>query len=249
MLKKDQAICIRTVDYSETSQVVTMFCRQSGKVGLMAKGTRRARSSLGGTIELFSHGQVVFSEHAEGKLSTLTEFDRQGDFTLLRRRLILLNAALFGAELVNLLMTDKDPHSDVFDDFMTFLGDLQQARTDTSALQLLILFQVGLLGRLGLGLVLGRCANCSTEYGAGWPAAFFSSTAHGILCRDCEGSFADRLQLSREAGACLGQPRSVVSASDRTLAEVEKTIIFHLTAILHHPPRMASQFLQKSHGP
>ncbi|MBM4027044.1 MAG: DNA repair protein RecO, partial [Planctomycetes bacterium] len=41
MLTKDQAICLRTVDYSETSQVVTLFARQAGKVRAIAKGSKR----------------------------------------------------------------------------------------------------------------------------------------------------------------------------------------------------------------
>ena len=33
MLTKDLAICIRTVDYSETSQIVTFFTKAHGKIG------------------------------------------------------------------------------------------------------------------------------------------------------------------------------------------------------------------------
>jgi len=207
MLRKDQAICIRTVDYSETSQVLTMFCREAGKQGIMAKGSRRPKSPFGGAIEVFSHGQIVFSEHTEGRLGTFTEFERQGDCMLLRRRLQSLNAGLFAVELVNLLTTEKDPHPEVFDALIRFLGDLEQVGSDAEATQLLIVFQLELLGRLGTGIILGRCANCSAAHAEPWPAYFFSSTAHGMLCRDCEGSFADRIQVSREAGGCLVEPK------------------------------------------
>lgn len=243
MLKKDHAICIRCVEYSETSQVLTMFCRQYGKTGMIGKGSRRARSPFGGPIEVFSHGQIVFSEHAEGSLSTLTEFERQGEFTLLRRRLSSLNAGFFGVELVNLLTTDRDPHPEVFDNLLQFARDLEQAGSDAEVLQLLIVFQLDLLGRLGTGLVLGRCANCSATHRTPWPAYFFSSTAHGIICRDCEGSYSDRLQIGREAGACLIDLGNISSASQRTLAEVEKTIICHLSAVLNRAPRMGACFL------
>jgi DNA repair protein RecO (recombination protein O) len=40
---KDTAICLRMVNYSETSQVVTLFTRDSGKVAAMAKGSRLIR--------------------------------------------------------------------------------------------------------------------------------------------------------------------------------------------------------------
>jgi DNA repair protein RecO (recombination protein O) len=243
MLKKDEAICIRNTDYSETSQILTLFCRETGKTGAIAKGAKRSKSPFGGPIEVFSHGRIVFAEHAEGKLSTLTEFERQGDFTMLRRDLLALNAAFFGAELVNSLTTDKDPHQDVYDDFLSFLGNLEQAAGNIGSLRLLIVFQLSLLGRLGLGLVLASCVNCTRSYGTGWPSVFFSSTAHGVLCPDCEGSFHDRLQLSRQAAGCLSELQLIATAPEKVLYELEKALILHLTAILHHPPRMAKYFL------
>ncbi|MHC4155757.1 MAG: DNA repair protein RecO, partial [Planctomycetota bacterium] len=56
MLTKDEAICIRAVDYSETSQIVTFFTRANGKVGAIAKGSKRPKSAFDGAIEVFSHG-------------------------------------------------------------------------------------------------------------------------------------------------------------------------------------------------
>ena len=110
MPKKDEAVCIHCLDYSETSQILVLFCRQWGKISAIAKGSKRPKSAFGGAIDVFSHGRVVYSEHGEGKLANLMEFERQGGFPGLRRKLISLNSALFGAELLNSLMTDNDRH-------------------------------------------------------------------------------------------------------------------------------------------
>ena len=53
MLTKDTAICIRTVDYSETSQIVTFFTRAKGKLTAIAKGSKRPKSAFDGTVEIF----------------------------------------------------------------------------------------------------------------------------------------------------------------------------------------------------
>jgi DNA repair protein RecO (recombination protein O) len=243
MLKKDEAVCIRAIDYSDTSQIVTLFCRQAGKTGAIAKGSKRPKSPFGGPIELLSHGSIVFTDRPEGKLSSLTEFERRGDFIGLRKRLGSLNCALFAVELLNSMTTDHDPHPELFEQMLTFLGDLEAAERDTDGVRLLILFQVGLLGGLGMGLILERCANCGDACGAGWPSMFFSSAAAGILCRNCEGSFPDRVLLTREAGRCLSEARTITTASDAAAREVEKTLVGHFTAILNHPPRMAKHFL------
>ena len=76
MLINDCAICVRAIDYSETSQVVTFFARQAGKVTLMAKGSKRTRLSFGGPIELFSCGKMVYSDSGRDKMGTLAEFEQ-----------------------------------------------------------------------------------------------------------------------------------------------------------------------------
>ena len=101
MLEKDEALCIRTLDYSETSQIVTLFTKEHGKIDAMAKGSKRAKSPFGGTIEIFSCGEIVFTEKGDQKLSTLAEFDQQPRFLGLRTRLFALNCSLFAAELLD----------------------------------------------------------------------------------------------------------------------------------------------------
>ncbi|MHC4782578.1 MAG: DNA repair protein RecO, partial [Planctomycetota bacterium] len=97
---KDKAICLRAVNYSETSQVVTLFTRDHGKVAAMARGSRRRKSSFDGALEVFSFGEVMFIiKESGGQLATLTEFSQQPRFRMLSQNLNALNAALFAAEL------------------------------------------------------------------------------------------------------------------------------------------------------
>ena len=46
-----EAIVLRTIDYSETSRIVTLFTRELGKTGIMAKGARAAKSRFGSTLQ------------------------------------------------------------------------------------------------------------------------------------------------------------------------------------------------------
>ena len=69
MLTKDTAICIRAIDYSETSQILTFFTRDTGKIGAIAKGSKRPKSSFGGPFEIFSYGKIVFAESNKDKLN------------------------------------------------------------------------------------------------------------------------------------------------------------------------------------
>ncbi len=205
MLTKDQAVCIRVCDYSETSQIATFFARATGKVGVIAKGSKRPKSPFGGPIEVFSHGRIVFSHSADGTLATLTEFEQQSVFAGLAKNLFAMNCCLFGVELLDALTKDYDPHPELFDSFLQFLQNTSEMQGRPSTVSLLILFQLALLKEVGLQPVLSHCVNCkaSNERRATSNELYFSSSANGLICRDCEASFPDRIKLSPAAAACL----------------------------------------------
>lgn len=67
---KTSAIVVARVQYGEADRIVTVLTPDQGKIGLMAKGARRAKSKLAGGIELFSVSEVVFIRGKSG-LGTL----------------------------------------------------------------------------------------------------------------------------------------------------------------------------------
>jgi DNA repair protein RecO (recombination protein O) len=242
MLKKDKALCIRTLDYSETSQIVTLFTKEHGKIDAMAKGSKRDKSPFDGPIEIFSYGRIVFSEKGDQKLSTLAEFAQQPRFRGLRTKLCALNCSLFAAELIESFTVDFDPHPELFDQTLQFLQNQIEAKNQQSSLAELISFQLALLRHIGSGLVLDMCANCKMTYNAKWPSVYFSSSSHGLICRDCEASFADKIRLDKSAADFLAGLKPMQDADEKHFRQIEKTLIYHFTQLLHHPPKMAAHF-------
>jgi len=245
MLTKDAAICIRAIDYSETSQIVTLFTRENGKIDAIAKGAKRPKSAFGGPIEMFSRGSVVFTAGAERNLATLTEFDQNPAPSTPARDYFALNCALFAAELVAALTDHHDPHLELFDRLTQFLDNTRNSRQRTHSLALLILFQLALLKEIGLQPILRACANCKTPFSAKWTNAFFSSSADRLICRDCEASFSDKMKLSKSAAGCLANIKQIAEAKEVVLDELEKVLVRHFTELLHRPPKMAKHILNK----
>jgi len=254
MLTKDQAICIRTVDYSETSQIVTFFAKASGKIGAIAKGSKRPKSSFDGPIEMLSHGRIVFAASNKDKLATLTEFESAAGtagLTLLRNNLFSLNCSLFAAELVNLLTDEHDPHPNLFDSFLEFLHNAENAQGKCEMLALLILFQLALLKDVGLGPILDHCVNCKAtsacpEGDIRHPTSqlYFSSSANGLICKNCESAFQDKFKLTKKAAATLTNLKLLANASENTLNEIEKLLAYHFTEITHRRPKMAKYVIR-----
>lgn len=255
MLTKDLAICIRAIDYSETSQILTFFTRDTGKIGAIAKGSKRPKSSFGGPFEIFSYGKIVFADSNKDKLSTLTEFESAyggAGFSALSANLFRLNCCLFGAELLNKLTHDYDPHPQLFDDFLQFLKNAGAGDNNSEMLILLILFQLSLLKETGLQPVLSHCVNCKSRYASQntrhgtrdtGHEIYFSSSINGLICRDCEASFPDKIRLSPNTAGCLSNLKLLAGAQKKTLKEIEKLLIFHLTEILGHKQKMAKYII------
>ena len=245
MLTKDHAICIRATDYSETSQIVTLFTRENGKISAIAKGSKRPKSPFDGHIELFSYGQIIFVPSQDSKLATLTEFEQKSHCSGLANNLFSLNCASFATELINSLTTEFDPHPELFDQFLQFLQNTENSNNNRDCLALLILFQFSLLKEIGLQPILNICVNCKTRHEMQDTRCeiYFSSSANGLVCRDCEPAFTDKLKLSLASANCLTDFKKIADANENTLNEVEKILIHHFTETLGRPPKMAKHIL------
>jgi DNA repair protein RecO (recombination protein O) len=246
MLTKDRAVCIRTTDYSETSQVVTLFARRSGKIRAIAKGSKRAKSAFDGPIEVLSLGDIVFSGIHKDALATLTEFQPQPARGGLRRNLFALHSALFAAELLDALTDEVDPHPVLFDHFAEFLQDVDDPDSmgeRRDVMIRLILVQLVLLGEAGLHPVLKACANCKRPLTAEWRESYFSSAANGLICRDCEMSFPDKVRLDIKAAHVLADLKQIAQADEKLLDDIERLLIHHFTHVLGRPPKLAKHVL------
>jgi DNA repair protein RecO (recombination protein O) len=111
---RTEAVVLRSLDYGETSQIVTLFTREKGKIGVMAKGARRPTSSFGATLQPMAYTQVVFYYKPTRALQTLSESSHVESFYALRRDLRSITVGLRIVELVDSLMEEEDAHPGVF---------------------------------------------------------------------------------------------------------------------------------------
>lgn len=200
-IASDHALVIRLTEYSETSQIVTLFSRAHGQVRLIGKGLRRGtrkRPAVG--LDLLEAGEVAFAparEHAG--LGVLTEWLQSESFSGLRRSLPRLYGGLYLAELLATLTVEADPNPALFDHALATLGALAG---DAPAADTLVAFQRAMLEDIGFQPNLEGCVICGKPRPAG-RAASFSPQAGGLLCVACAPRYSDRMRVS---AAMLDQP-------------------------------------------
>jgi len=125
---KEQAICIRHIDFSETSQVVALLTENQGKIRGLAKGSKRtspsATARFSGGIELLTLGQVVGNIKPTTELVNITEWDLQQPFHFRRTDLPAEGLAMFAADVANALVEDREPHPRCFHVLSEYLEQL-----------------------------------------------------------------------------------------------------------------------------
>lgn len=124
---RDDALCIRHWDWSETSQTVSLFTREHGVVRGLAKGSRRERAPFSGGLEVLTRGEVVAIVRPSGALATITAWDLTDAYSAIRRSLRSFYVGLYLIDLVHHAVTDADPHPGLFDRLVGVLGTLGSA--------------------------------------------------------------------------------------------------------------------------
>ncbi|HZW11289.1 MAG TPA: DNA repair protein RecO [Phycisphaerales bacterium] len=129
---RDEALCIRHWDWSETSQTVSLFSRGHGLIRGLAKGAKREKGQFSGGIELLTRGEVVAIVKGGQAMATLTAWDLLELFPAARRTLGAFHVGIYLADLLHHTVTHEDPHPALYDRMVEALRDL--ARSEQWAL-------------------------------------------------------------------------------------------------------------------
>jgi DNA repair protein RecO (recombination protein O) len=249
MRHRESAICLRTTDYSETSQVVAFLTRGEGVVHLIAKGSKRPKSKSGGAIDLLAEGDLVYTTSRSGGLGTLVEFSETVTRRELRGDIGRLNAGVYLIELVGDMLAIDDPHVEVFDLLHNALERLGQTDAPVSAViayfQWRLLRHVGLLGDMSGCVACGKAAAGSGGKGGGM---WFSSIQGGLVCEGCADGPGERIRLDGQTLAGLAALLAAeggrrVALPDAQAQAAGRMLNYHITHQLGKPLKMAPHVL------
>lgn len=144
---RTEAIVLRKMDYRETSQIVTLFTREKGKVTVLAKGARQAKSQFGSTLQPMSHIQAVVYFKPTRDIQTLGETSHLTLLSQLGASLEKLTIGLQIVELIYAVLQVEEENNPVFALVLTTLMQLDQA--DSHVENIWPYFQVQLASMLG----------------------------------------------------------------------------------------------------
>ena len=151
---RTEAVVLRSLDYGETSQIVTLLTPEAGKLGVIAKGARRTKSSFGSSLQPMAYTQIVYYYKPTRDLQVLSESSHVESFHHLRRTLQSITIGLRIVELVDALTEEEDPQPEVF--AMTVQALRRLDRTEARAANLWPYVQLRLARLLGIAPAIER---------------------------------------------------------------------------------------------
>jgi DNA repair protein RecO (recombination protein O) len=145
----EPAFVLHSYPYKETSLIVEAFTRHRGRVGLLARGARRPRSAIRGTLLAFHPLRLSWTATAE--LGTLTAAEWTGGQGALAG--LSLMCGFYANELLLRLLPREDAHERLFDAYADLVARLAAGAGHAALLRG---FELRLLSELGYAPPLER---------------------------------------------------------------------------------------------
>ena len=155
-IQLEPAYVLHSRSFRETSLIVEAFTREHGRVAVVARGAKSARSRWRNVLQPFR--PLLLSWNQKSDLGTLTAADQVASPPALHGQ--ALYCGLYLNELLMRLLHRGDPHAEVFERYRLMLSELA---SEISPQPLLRVFEKHLLDAIGYAMLLDRDYNSGDE--------------------------------------------------------------------------------------
>ncbi len=217
---KTEAIVLRSIRYGEADRILHLYSTARGRIGAIAKGSRRPRSRFGGRLEPFFRLDLVLHE-GRGDLATVTAASTVAGYARLRSSGPALSAGARACDAVLRLLDSAQPNPPAYNLLCRYLAHLDEPAVEPR-LETALSFRLKLALAAGFSPELASCARCGeAEHLSG-----FSGAAGGVVCAGCEhGSFDLSPQAHRFMVDALGNPLAEAPEAGRSaLRQAERAV-------------------------
>lgn len=187
MLQKVEGIIIRTTNYGETNKIITLFTRELGKVGVMARGARKPSSRLASVSQIFTYGYFLIQTGSG--LGTLQQGESLSSMKHIKEDIITTAYASYIVELTDKAVEDRKVNPYLFELLYQTLNYMNEG-LDTEIVTMI--YEIKMLRVIGLYPHLTSCVNCGVTEGK----FSFSVSEGGLLCHECKEKDLHRIDIS-----------------------------------------------------
>lgn len=191
-LYRTEAIVLSGVDFKEADRILTLYTREHGKIGVIAKGIRKPGSKLGYGLDQLSRVRVMLARGRE--LDVVTNVELVDPHLPLAGDLRAYSYASHMGELVNRLTKEHEEQRKLFD---LLAGAISVVSDGVDPFAVARYFEISLFSLLGYRIELYSCVRCGRALQAAVNS--LSPRLGGLLCPACELADAAAMPLSVNA--------------------------------------------------
>jgi DNA repair protein RecO len=252
---RTEGICLRRLDYSNTSQVATFLTPDQGCLSFLAKGVTRApRKGIRRGFNLLGRYELIYTQRRTGTLRNLTHRNLLEAFGGIRKALAQLLCGYYAVELALSFTIEGDSCPEFYKALLKALRRFD--RGENLGLSVLVL-ELAALREHGSCPSFGACVECGRKV-QGSGRLLFSPAQGGPLCRTCghrlhsEGGGPALSASARDvaflAGLAAHPPAypGRVRVPPEQVAAASRMLRFHIRYVLGRELRMW-RYLQDGH--
>lgn len=190
---KTEAIILSSIRWKESSEIVTIFGKSTGKIKIIARGALKSNGPFAGKLQSLFFVEVIIDSKKSRTLQILKEIEVINSFSKIRLNFKIYPYVLSVLEIVHQVF-DESQSDEVF---FNFIIEIINAFTEnTSPENIFIYFLLKLSSYLGFRPYLENCT--SGDISLCEDKVFLSISKGTIFCKKCFVESENPLLLQKE---------------------------------------------------
>lgn len=188
---KTQGIVIGGINFGEADKILTVITDRLGKIKVIAKGVRKIKSHMAGSLEPYMEVDLQLQEGRNFYIVTGVSILK--DFSQIHTDLKKTSRAFYFGELVDKFSSENEKNEELYDLLVKSLRLLEER---DSAI-LIKIFELKIISLSGFKPELYSCVHCKSKLIAG--GNYWDAIEGGIICNNCQAIHHHGKEISDSA--------------------------------------------------
>jgi DNA repair protein RecO (recombination protein O) len=220
MIVKDRAVVLRSIDYQDSSKIVGLLTQENGKVTVIAKGAKSAKSKYAGLLQAGNILEVLFYLKPNREIQVLSDASFEVKAYPIHFDMDKLALLMPTLEMVDQLVNDQEQSVDFFEFLWSMISWIIQEEKSVKSLFPYVLIRLAELS--------GIAIHFDTEhFNAQW--MYYLNSDDGLVSTEAQSGLAIKLLPEQAYYIFLACNRKGKRILEQTFDDYEiKNLIHHL---------------------
>ncbi|MFC1502638.1 DNA repair protein RecO [bacterium] len=179
-----EAVVLKGWKMGETSQILSMYTKDFGKVKFVAKGSRGPKSKFKGCLEPLTHLKIIFYDKRTRDLQLLSTADLLDPHLNILGNMERTTLGMASLELVDKAVAGQESFPELFNLIVSVLKSMNQEQGFLEGY--FWYFESHFIGLMGYKPKWESCLECHKSLGT--TGGYFQPQSGGLLCNQCGSS-------------------------------------------------------------